>query len=186
MPKVAILLADGFETVEALATADVLRRAGIKTRLVSTMGTTHVITGQQVQIIADKTLDAMDASVVTCFVIPGGMPAIKRLLADERVCDILTRTMDNPAVTVAASCAGPVVLAELGLLENRQVTVFAGCEDLFPADSLVDEPVVVDGDLITARSTACCLQFAVAIVEVLAGPEAVRKVVNSLGGQAAF
>ena len=181
MPKVAILLADGFETVEALIVADFLRRAGIKARLVSTMGTTHVITGQQIQIIADKTLDALDTSVVTCYVIPGGMPAIKRLIADDRVCEILSRAMENPAVTVAASCAGPVVLAELGLLDDRHVTVFPGCEDLFPADVLVDEPVVIDGNLITARSTGCALQFAITIVEELAGPDAARKVIDGVG-----
>ena len=181
MPKVAILLADGFETVEALAVADLLRRAGIKSRLVSTMGTSHVITGQQIQIIADKTLDALDTTVVSCYVIPGGMPAIKRLIADDRVCEILTRAMENPSVTVAASCAGPVVLAELGLLEGRHVTVFPGCEDLFPPDALVDEPVVVDGDLITARSTGCALQFALAIVEELGGADAARKVSEGVG-----
>lgn len=181
MPKVAILLADGFETVEALTVADLLRRAGIKARLISTMGTPHVITGQQIQIIADKTIDTLDTSVATCYVIPGGMPAVKRLIADDRVGEILTRAMENPAITVAASCAGPVVLAELGLLEGRHVTVFPGCEDLFPDDVLVDEPVVVDGDLITARSTGCSLQFAITIVEELAGPEAARKVVEGVG-----
>lgn len=181
MAKVAILLADGFETVEALIVADLLRRAGIKSRLVSTMGTTHVITGQQIQIIADKTLDTLDTDVVTCYVIPGGMPAIKRLIADDRVCEILTRAMENPAVTVAASCAGPVVLAELGLLEGRHVTVFPGCEDLFPPDALVDEPVVVDDDLITARSTGCALQFAITIVEELSGPDVARKVTDGVG-----
>ena len=182
MAKVAILLADGFETVEALTVADVLRRAGIKTRLVSTMGTTHVMTGQQVQVVADKTIESLDSSVVTCYVVPGGMPAVKRLLADDRVCDLLVRAMENPEVTVAASCAGPVVLGELGLLAGRRVTVFPGCEDLFPRDVLADEPVVVDGDLITARSTSCSMEVAVTLVEQLAGAEATRKVLAGLGG----
>ena len=182
MANVAVLLADGFETVEALTVADVLRRAGIKTRLVSVMGTTHVITGQQIQITADKTIDRLDASIVSCYVVPGGMPAIKRLLTDERVCDLLANAMDNPDVTVAASCAGPVLLAELGLLAGRHVTVFPGCEDLFPRECLVDEPVVVDGNLITARSTGCSMEFAVKLVEVLAGSEATRKVLSGLRG----
>ena len=167
MANVAVLLADGFETVEALTVADVLRRAGIKTRLVSVMGTTHVITGQQIQITADKTIDRLDASIVSCYVVPGGMPAIKRLLTDERVCDLLANAMDNP---------------ELGLLADRHVTVFPGCEDLFPRECLVDEPVVVDGNLITARSTGCSMEFAVKLVEVLAGSEATRKVLSGLGG----
>lgn len=181
MTKVAVLLADGFETVEALCVADVLRRAGIRTRLVSTMGTTHVITGQQVQVTADKTLDELDTADVNCFVVPGGMPAVKRLLADARVCRLLTEAMADPAATVAAICAGPLVLKELGLLEARRVTVFPSCAESFPPETLVDAPVVVDGNLITGRSMSCALAFSLALVERLAGPDAVRKVAGGIG-----
>ena len=180
MARVAILLADGFETAEALTTADVLRRAGIKTRLVSTMDTAHVITAQQVQVTADETLDAAEGDV-DCYVVPGGTPGVKRLSANARVRSLLSAAMADPSVTVAAICAGPALLGELGVLEGRKATVFPGLEGSLPAGTFVDEEVVVDGDLITARSMSCALPFALALVERLAGSEALRKVLGGIG-----
>lgn len=181
MAKTAILLADGFETAEALTVADVLRRAGVRTRLVSTMGTTDVISGQQIQITADETLGDLDLAEFGCVVVPGGMPAVRRLRADKRVAALLTDAMANPDVTVAAICAGPSLLAELGLLAGRKATVFPGCEEAFPPDTLVDTPVVVDGDLVTGRSMSCALPFALALVRALAGEDAHRKVLGGIG-----
>lgn len=180
MARVAILLADGFETAEALTTADVLRRAGIKTRLVSTMDTAHVITAQQVQVTADETLDTA-ARDVDCYVVPGGTPGVKRLSGNARVRSLLSAAMADPSVTVAAICAGPALLGELGVLEGRKATVFPGLEGSLPAGAFVDEEVVVDRDLITARSMCCALPFALALVERLAGSEALRKVLGGIG-----
>ena len=162
MARVAILLADGFETAEALTTADVLRRAGIKTRLVSTMDTAHVITAQQVQVTADETLDTAEGDV-DCYVVPGGTPGVKRLSGNARVRSLLSAAMADPSVTVAAIC------------------VFPGLEGSLPAGTFVDEEVVVDRDLITARSMCCALPFALALVERLAGSEALRKVLGGIG-----
>lgn len=181
MPNVAVLLADGFETVEALTVVDVLRRAGIRVRTVSVMGTTQVITAQQVQITADGVLADLDDTSLDCVVVPGGLPATKRLRADTRVCALLREAMADPEKTVAAICAGPSILASLGLLEGRRATVFPGCETDFP-DGVLDSEndVVVDGDLITARSMSRSLRFAIAIVERLAGPDAARKVLQGV------
>lgn len=180
MARVAILLADGFETAEALTTADVLRRAGIKTRLVSTMDTAHVITAQQVQVTADETLDTAEGDV-DCYVVPGGTPGVKRLSGNARVRSLLSAAMADPSVTVAAICAGPALLGELGVLEGRKATVFPGLEGSLPAGAFVDEEVVVDRNLITARSMCCALPFALALVERLAGSEALRKVLGGIG-----
>lgn len=183
MPKVAILLADGFETAEALTTADILRRAGIRTRLVSTMGTTHVITAQQVQIMADETFDALDQDQVDCFVIPGGTPGVKRLSADERVVQAIEQALGNPDKTVAAICAGPLLLSSRGLLRGRRVTAFPGLVADASAAALADDAVVVDGNLITARSLSAVLLFSLAVVEHLAGHDIARKVSASISGQ---
>ncbi len=184
MPKVAVLVADGFETAEALTTVDVLRRAGVRTRLVSAMGTTHVITAQQVQVAADETLDDFDPQDTVCYVVPGGTPGVRRLAAHPRVRALLAEAMADPKVTVGAICAGPALLCELGLLDGRRATAFPGCEAGFPAGTFVDEPVVVDGDLVTGRSMSCALPFALALVERIAGVDAVRKVRAGIGEDA--
>ena len=182
MAQAAILLADGFETAEALTTADVLRRAGVKTTLVSAMGTVHVISGQQVRVDADATMDEFDLASADCIVVPGGSPAARRLAEDERVRAALTAAMEDPARTVAAICAGPTVLADLGLVGSHRLTAFPAFRDRFPQGSYVEERVVVDGSLVTGRSMNCSLEFAIAVASVVGGEDAARRALSGIGG----
>ena len=180
MPTVAVLLADGFETSEALTVVDVLRRAGIRTRTVSAMGTRQVISAQQVQVSADESLEACDFDDVSCAVLPGGLPAARRLAADERVASVLRDFMARKVV--AASDAGSSVLATLGLLDGRLVAAYTGSDvATCPQATLSDAAVVADGNLITSRSMASALGFALSIVNTLAGEQATRKLCDSIG-----
>lgn len=185
MASAAILLADGFETVEALATADVLRRGGVRCDLVSCMATTHLISGQLVQVLADTTLktlvEAGDDARPGCLVVPGGMPAVKLLAADATVCDLLRRALRDGETLVGAICAGPVLLAQVGLPQGVRVAVSPAYADQVPADSRCDDALVTQGRLVTARSMGCTLEFALALVERLAGPDALRRCTASVG-----
>jgi 4-methyl-5(b-hydroxyethyl)-thiazole monophosphate biosynthesis len=181
MSHVAILLADGFETVEALAVADVARRAGVHTKLVSTMGTARVITGQQVQVVADETLDELDTAGLDCLVLPGGLPAVNRLVHDERVAKLLGRVAADQAVLTASIGAGTMVLAKLGLLAGRRAAALPGRLDLPDGVTVVDADVVDDGNLLTARSFNDSLPFSVALVRRLAGDSAAEKVLKNIG-----
>ena len=179
MPSVAVLLADGFETVEALAVVDVLRRAGVRTRTVSTMGSCQVISAQQVQVNADERLDACDLASVGCLVLPGGLPATRRMAADRRVRELAGAFASRKAL--AASGTAPVLLAELSLLEGRRVSAFPGCEGLIPRQSRSELPVVVDRNLVTTRSVSHVLPYALALVRLVAGSEAADKARAGVG-----
>lgn len=180
MPNVAVLLADGFETAEAMTVVDVLRRAGIRTRTVSVMGTRQVISAQQVQVSADEILDGSGFDVdVDCVVVPGGMPAARRLASDARVAEILRQYTQERLV--AASDAGSSVLAELGLLEGRLVAAYTGSDVADGRATYSEASIVTDGNLITARNMASMLAFALAIVHALAGEQASRKLCLSIG-----
>ncbi len=185
MARAAILLADGFETVEALATADVLRRAGVRCELVSCMGTTHLISGQLVQVLADTTLEALleagDDASPDCLVVPGGMPAVKLLASNAVVCDLVARALRDGETLVAAICAGPVLLAQAGLPQGARVAVSPAYADQVPPEARGDEALAVQERLVTARSMGCVLEFALTLVERLAGPDALKRCKATVG-----
>ena len=175
MSAVAVLAADGFETIECLTIVDVLRRGGVRVSLVSMMSTRDVVSAQQIAVTCDCTLDEIDMDDFDYVVLPGGMPGTKHLRADERVCDIVR---DFAATKhVAAICAAPSILGELGVLEGHRATCFPGFEDTFPAGVFAGpKSVVVDGNIITASAMGQALPFALAVLGDIAGDVAVEKV----------
>lgn len=126
MSAVAILAADGFETIECLTIVDVLRRGGVRATLVSIMPTRDVISAQQISVSCDCTFDEVDFSEYDYVVLPGGMPGTTNLQNDGRVCDVVREFAATKHV--AAICAAPSILAHLGLLEGRRATCFPGFE----------------------------------------------------------
>ncbi len=179
MPGVAILAADGFETIECLTVVDVLRRGGVHAALVSVMDTRDVVTSQQIPVTCDVTLDEVDFSNYDYLVLPGGMPGATNLRADERVCDLVREFAATKHV--AAICAAPFILAELGVLEGHRATCFPGFETSFPEGCHAGErTVVVDGNIITASGMGQALPFALAILEDIAGEVAVEKVKDGI------
>ncbi len=130
MPSVAVLAADGFETIECLTMVDVMRRGGVRATLVSIMPTREVVSSLQIPVTCDALFDEIDFDEYDCVVLPGGLPGATNLRADQRVCDVVC---DFAATKhVAAICAAPFILGELGLLEGRRATCFPGFEKSFP------------------------------------------------------
>lgn len=118
---VYILLAEGFEEVEALTPVDLLRRAGIETKLVGVTGET-VCGARGISVVTDLGMDEIDLSSADMLVLPGGMPGTTNLYADNRVTDAV-RTMADADKYVAAICAAPsIILGGMGLLEGRKAT----------------------------------------------------------------
>ncbi len=175
MSAVAVLVADGFETIECLTMVDVLRRGGVRVTLVSIMSTRDAVSSQQIGIECDCTFDEVDFDEYDYVVLPGGLPGTTHLRQDQRVCDLVTEFAATRHV--AAICAAPSILGELGLLVGRRATCFPGFEKSFPAGTYAGEKtVVVDGNIITASGMGQALPFALAVLGDIAGEKAVAKV----------
>ena len=103
------------------------------------------------------------------------MPGTTNLRRDQRVCDLVSEFASTKHV--AAICAAPSILGELGLLIGRKATCFPGFESSFPAGTFAGpKTVVVDGNIITASAMGQALPFALAVLEDIAGKKAVEKV----------
>lgn len=170
MKKVAIFLAEGFETVEALGTLDVLRRAEIKCDTVS-IQEEYVKSAQGVIVKADKLFDNSieEYDMVVC---PGGLPGAEYLAKDERVLKIIRNFIENKNKYVAAICASPaMVLSAAGVEKDRYITSYPGkdLEELLEQSNYLEELVVIDENLITSRGPATTFLFAYKLVDILGG-----------------
>lgn len=172
MTKIAtVILAEGFEEIEAVTSIDILRRADID---VTVCGLDKgVVTGSHnIKILADMTLAELKISP-DAVVLPGGMPGAANLANAEEVNRIITK-MHNEKRLIAAICAAPaVVLAPAGILKGKKATCYPGMEERFGKDTQFRaESVVVDGDVITSQGPGTAILFALAIVEKLKGKAA--------------
>lgn len=179
MSAVAVLVADGFETIECLTVVDVLRRGGVRVDLVSIMTTRDAVSSQQIDITCDYTMTEVDFADYDYVVLPGGMPGTLHLRQDPRVCDVVEEFTTTKHV--AAICAAPSILGDLGLLVGRRATCFPDFEDHLPAGTFAGKKTVItDGNIITASGMGQALPFALAILGDIAGEQAVAKVRESI------
>lgn len=165
--RVMVAFADGFEEIEALTVVDVLRRVGIAVDMVGVVGS--VITGAHgVRMMADKKLRDIKAEEYDGIVLPGGSPGYINLGRSSALLEIVKK-MNAKGKLVAAICAAPSVLAKAGILENKKATIYPGMEKEIPYPR--GDKVVVDGNVITSQGPGTALEFALRIVEALAGKE---------------
>ncbi|HTQ07861.1 MAG TPA: DJ-1 family glyoxalase III [Polyangiaceae bacterium] len=157
-------LADGFEELEAVTIIDVLRRAGVEVT-VAAVGKSPVTGSHAIAISADAELDAVRERAFDAVVLPGG-PAAERLRDDERVKAMLRRLAAEGKL-VAAVCAAPIALEAAGVLRGKRATAYPG--NALPSASFVEQRVVVDGNVVTSRAPGTALEFALSVVEKLAG-----------------
>ena len=162
---VYILLAEGFEEVEALTPVDLLRRAGIETKLVGVTGET-VCGARGISVVTDIGMDEIDLSSADMLVLPGGMPGTTNLYTDNRVTDAV-RTMADADKYVAAICAAPSI-------------ILPGMEDGMKGAEAVKTTCVTDGKFITSCGVGGALDFACALITALAGREKADEIASSV------
>ena len=167
---VYMLLGTGFEETEAIAPLDLLRRAGVPIMTVGINGKT-VYGSHGIGVEADITIEEMDLTALEMIILPGGMGGVTSVRACPMAMDALRFGWENGKF-VAAICAGPTVLADLGITDGKNATCFPGCEGgMGSANMIPDVPCVRDGKLITGTSAGCAIPFGLLLVEALKGAE---------------
>lgn len=172
MKKIAVMLADGFEEIEALTVVDVLRRAGMTCNTVGVTGAT--VTGSHgIPVIADMTI-ADSIADYDMIVLPGGLPGATNLRDCEQVIAYVKAFNEDPDKFVAAICAAPMCFAKAGIATGRTITSYPDDEyrALFKDANYIEDLVAVDGHMITSRGPATTLEFAFTLLEALGGDSA--------------
>jgi len=173
------LLGTGFEETEAIAPLDLLRRAGVNVMTVSVNGKT-VYGGHGIGIEADITLDKMDQTQMDMIVLPGGLGGVASVRASAQAMEALRFAWENGKY-VAAICAGPTVLADLGITDGKNITCYPGCEGgCGNANAVPGAASVTDGKLITGASAGCAIPFGLALIQALKGKEAANAVAEQI------
>ena len=167
--KIAILLANGFEEIEALMPLDVLRRAGVTVDTVG-IGAKTIIGAHNIPVIADITDSEADAKGYDGVVFPGGMPGAVNLDAADFTNKIIDAVKEKGGL-LAAICAAPSILGHAGLLSGKAAVCFPGFEDSLKGAMISECGVVRDGNIITAAGMGVALEFGLALVEALYGKE---------------
>ena len=166
---VYILLAPGFEEAEALVPADLLRRAGLETKLIG-LTAAPVPGGQGIQVVPDGSLDQVDLDRADMIVLPGGSLGVKNLGAEPGV-EALVRQAAQRGIWVAAICAAPTLLAQWGLLHGKRAVCYPGLEPRLEDALPQDFSVVEAGNIITGRAAGSAFDFGLKLVSVLSNPE---------------
>ena len=175
---VYVLLGTGFEETEAIAPIDLLRRAGIPTTTVGINGTT-VYGSHNIGIAADITIGQMDLTDLEMIVLPGGLGGVASVRACPEAMAALKFAWDNGKY-VASICAGPTVLADLGITDGKNATCYPGCESQMGSANMVTAAAVTDGKLITGASAGCAIPFGLALVAALKGEEMADKIAKQI------
>ena len=174
MKKAIIILTDGFEEMEALVPADILRRAGVDVSLASIGGSDEVIGSHGIKVIADTALTASAADAADMLILPGG-PGASAYIQDKTLTDALIRRNAGGGL-ISAICAAPLTLGKLGLLKSKAATCYPGLKDDLEASVYKPDAVVTDGNITTARAAGASAEFGMALAEILAGPEEAGRV----------
>ena len=160
-----LFLADGFEEIEALAPLDILRRAEIEIKTVG-VGNKTITGAHGIPIVCDTTCEQITAENLTAIILPGGMPGTVNLEKDSTVQKFIDYSAENNLL-IAAICAAPSILGHRNLLNGKKATCFPGFEkDLLGAEVL-NQPVVKDGNIITAIGAGAAFDFGFEILATL-------------------
>ena len=175
---VYVLLGTGFEETEAIAPIDLMRRAGIPVLTVGLNGK-MVYGGHGIGVEADITIDELDLTDLEMIVLPGGLGGVASIRACQSAMDAIAFACDNGKYT-AAICAGPTVLADLGIPDGKNAVCYPGCEAGMGSANILSAAAVQDGNLITGASAGCAVKFGLALIAALKGEAAAKAVAEQI------
>ena len=169
-----IFLDNGFEEIEAITTIDLLRRANIALTTVSVTGKEWVLGAHNIAVKADTLFADADFADAEMLILPGGAT---NLIERKPLCELLIKHNEQDKL-VAAICAAPAVLGQLGILQGKQATCYPGFENHL-GESYVGGLVVESKNVITAKGPGLSSDFAFCIIEKLAGNEVADQVYDA-------
>ena len=176
---VYMLLGTGFEETEAITPLDLLRRAGVAVTTVGLNGKV-IYGGHGIGVEADIEIGQLNTDDLEMIILPGGLGGVASCRACPAAMDALKTAWDNGKY-VAAICAGPTVLADLGITAGMNATCYPGCESgMGSAIVIEDAAVVIDENLITGTSAGCAIPFGLALVEALKGTDVAEQIAQQI------
>lgn len=177
-PTALLILAKGFEETEAVAVIDVLRRADVAVTMAA-LEPGPVESAHGVQIIPDALLEDVADRSFDLVVLPGGLEGTERLDRSDIVRRVIDKATSEGKLT-AAICAAPTVFEHKGVLEGRRATCHASMEAKLVSAAFVDEPVVVDGTVVTSRGVGTALAFGLELVSILVSRDRAEQIAKAI------
>lgn len=163
-----LFLANGFEETEAVSIIDILRRTQIPVTTVSVTGKKEVTGAHRITVEADVLFEGTDFTEANVLILPGGMPGTKHLSENKKLLALIERHAATGG-TVAAICAAPSILGDMGLLDGKRATCYPGFESHLEKADFTGSPLEIDENFITANGPASAILFGLAIAEKAAG-----------------
>ena len=179
MKRAVILFAEGYETVEALLVVDLLRRGGVEVTMASITEDEFVRSSHGVNVEMDAVLGEVDVLDYDAIILPGGMPGTKYLEEYKPLTELLTDFYQNGG-KVAAICAAPSVLGDLGILKGKKACCYPGFEEHLTGAQVVFDQVAQDGNVTTSRGMGTAIPFALSLVSQLVSEEKAQELAQSI------
>lgn len=178
MTKALVPLAEGVEEMEAVIVIDTFRRAGWNV-VAAGFDSGPVKASRGVLLHSDAQWKDVDPDAFEILVIPGGRGGTDRLCRHSEVLEAVRR-FHAGGKRVAAVCAGPLVLKEAGILDGRRITCHPSVEEEMKPIPRIDQPVVIDGNIITSQGAGTTFDFALNIIEQVDGPGTAQQIADAL------
>jgi 4-methyl-5(b-hydroxyethyl)-thiazole monophosphate biosynthesis len=175
--QIITILAEGFEEIEAVSFIDLIRRANISITLLG-LGTTTVTGAHGITLTADGILESYHGSY-DGVILPGGGPGTRNLLNSPRVIDLVQDAYKR-GLLCAAVCAAPGVFGKAGILKGKNAACYPGCEDTCTGATILKDPVVIDGNIITSRGIGTSLSFALEIISWLSDTRTAENIAKQI------
>lgn len=176
---VYVMLANGFEEIEALSFTDILRRAEVEVNTVSIYEEKFVTGSHGITVKSDITIKEIDKEIMTAIVLPGGLPGTYNLRDSSAVKNLIEYASANNKL-MGAICAAPYVYDSLGYLNEINATVNPGFESEMKNAILINKRVVIDGNFITSQGPGTAHEFAAAFVEKLKGKQLADELISEM------
>lgn len=163
--KMKILIAEGFEEIEAITLIDLLRRAGFDLKTVSINQKNEIKGSHDIKIITDMFFDEVNFDDTDVLILPGGVPGVPNLVSENKVLD-LVKKFNNDNKYIVAICAAPFILERAGIIKDKKIICYPSWEDKIPSARIKKTNVVIDGKIITARGVGAAIDLGLKLVEI--------------------